>query len=216
MEDNYRHKGLRKKLVEEIREMGLEDPKVLDAINAVPRHAFMDTAFLNFAYTNKAFPIGAGQTISQPYTVAVQTWLLDIQAGMKILEVGTGSGYQTAVLCEMGAKVYSIERQKPLFSKAKQLLKKLGYEAYLTYGDGYKGLTGYAPYDGIVVTCGAPTLPETLLNQLKIGGKIVIPVDENGDLQRMKRYLKKAENQIVEEDYGAFKFVPMLQNRSDG
>ncbi len=214
VEDNYRHKGLRKRLVEELRDMEITNSEVLAAIGAIPRHAFMDTAFLNFAYTNKAFPIAAGQTISQPYTVAMQSHLIDCQPKDKVLEIGTGSGYQTAVLCQLGYKVFSVERQKELFTKAKKVLKQLQYEAYLVYGDGYKGLEGYGPYSGIVVTCGAPELPKMLLKQLKIGGKLVVPIGASEDVQVMKRYTRVADNEYVEEDFGHFKFVPMLPHRN--
>ncbi len=216
MEDSYKHKGLRKNSIEELKGLGIRNPSVLGAMESVPRHFFMDSAFLNFAYTNKAFPIGAGQTISQPYTVAVQSTLLEIAKGSKILEVGTGSGYQTAVLAAMGAKVYSIERQKSLYLKSKALFKKLRLDIYSTYGDGYKGLTGYAPYDGIIVTCGAPNIPEALLSQMKIGGHLVIPIDTGKEVQEMKRITKVADNQYEEESFGSFRFVPMLQKRSDG
>lgn len=216
MEDSYRHKGLRRKLIEDLRAMGISNESVLQAIDAVPRHFFMDSAFLNFAYNNKAFPIGAGQTISQPFTVAMQSSLLEIKKGSKILEVGTGSGYQTGVLCALGAKVFTIERQRSLFLKARKLLKSLGLEAYTTYGDGYKGIEGFAPYDGIIVTCGAPFIPKTLLKQMKIGAHLVIPIDSGSELQEMKRITKVADNQYEEESFGSFRFVPMLQKRADG
>lgn len=215
LEDSYRHKGLRRRLMEELQQLKITDKNVLTAMGVIPRHFFMDTAFLSFAYTNKAFPIDAGQTISQPYTVAMQSSLLACGPKDKVLEVGTGSGYQTAVLCELGCNVFSIERQRTLFTKTKKLLQKLRYEAYLVYGDGYKGLDGYAPFDGILVTCGAPEVPKSLLKQLKIGGKLVVPINTNNDFQIMKRFTKTADNQYLEEDYGSFKFVPMLPNRND-
>ncbi|TXC82050.1 protein-L-isoaspartate(D-aspartate) O-methyltransferase [Luteibaculum oceani] len=216
MEDSYRTKGLRKRLVEELMEMGINNETVLNAVGDVPRHFFLDTAFLKFAYTNKAFPIGAGQTISHPYTVAVQSTLLEVERGDKVLEVGTGSGYQTAILCAMGIKVYSVERQRSLFLKTKKLLSKLKYDAYLTYGDGYKGISGYGPYKGIIVTCGAPEVPKSLLNQLEINGKMVIPIDKEEGVQEMTRITKIADNQYKEERFGKFRFVPMLPNRAMG
>lgn len=212
-QDSYRHKGLRKKLVDSIRERGINAASVLEAINKVPRHLFMDSSFLEFAYEDKAFPIGSGQTISQPYTVAFQTQLLEISKNDKVLEVGTGSGYQSCVLMELGAKVYTIERQKELYQKAKLLFPKLGYRPKLvTYGDGYKGLPTYGPFDKIIVTAGAPFIPKALVNQLKPGGILVIPVGE--DVQTMKRVLKAEDETLIEEDFGAFKFVPMLINKA--
>ena len=163
MEDSYRHKGLRKKLIAELAGKGISDTKVLEAMNKVPRHFFLSSAFLEFAYENKAFQIGAGQTISQPYTVAFQSQLLEVEKGMKILEIGTGSGYQTAVLCELGAKVYSIERQKLLHDNAKSILNKMGYKPNLVYGDGYKGLPSFAPFDRVLITCAVPVIPNELL-----------------------------------------------------
>lgn len=203
---------MRRRLVEELKSKGITDDKVLKAVMNVPRHVYMDNAFLHFAYEDTAFPIGAGQTISQPYTVAFQTQLLELKPRQKILEIGTGSGYQSAVLCEMGVKVFTIERQKELYEKSIVLLKKLGYNARVFYGDGYKGLPPFAPFDGILVTCGAPYIPEDLLNQLKPGGRLVIPVGE-GESQLMKRLIKQEDGSISEEEYGVFKFVPMIQNR---
>lgn len=214
-QDNYRHKGLRKQLVDTIVKRGITNDSVLKAINKVPRHLFMDSSFLEFAYEDKAFPIGAGQTISQPYTVAFQSQLLEVTKGDKILEVGTGSGYQACVLMELGAKVYTIERQKELYLKTKKLFLKLGYKPKLaTYGDGYKGLPSYAPFDKIIVTAGAPFIPEALSHQLKIGGMLVIPVGE--EIQTMKRLIKITEQEIREEDFGDFHFVPMLNDRTGG
>jgi protein-L-isoaspartate(D-aspartate) O-methyltransferase len=175
-EDNYRHKGLRKKLVEDLRALEICNEEILSAIENVPRHFFLDSSFEQFAYTNKAFPIASGQTISQPQTVAHQTELLNCKSGDKVLEIGTGSGYQCAVLCELGMKVYSIERQKELHDLCGPLLKKMGYAPTLYYGDGYKGKEVFAPYNGIIVTCGAPFVPNALLSQLAIGGRLVIPV----------------------------------------
>ncbi len=213
MMDTYKHKGLRQKLVDELQLLGIEDEKVLKAINSVPRHLFLNSAFEDFAYQNKAFPIGEGQTISHPYTVAFQSQLLDINKGEKVLEIGTGSGFQTAILLEMGAEVYSIERHKKLHDKAKSLLKRLGYKArYITFGDGYKGLPTFAPFDKIIVTAGAPFVPKDLLFQLKIGGILIIPVGiEN---QIMTSFLKIGEKSVEKLEFGNFKFVPMLKNKN--
>lgn len=215
MVDSFKHQGLRKKLVKTIEEKGIENPSVINAIAKIPRHFFMDNAFLQFAYEDKAFPIGAGQTISQPYTVAFQTELLDIKRGDKVLEIGTGSGYQTAVLIEVGAKVFSIERQKLLFTKTKRLLKEMGYSgAKLFYGDGYKGLPVFAPFDKILVTAGAPFIPEALKEQLRVGGSLVIPVDIGEDTQVMTRIIKKEDGTFETNQYGEFKFVPLLEDKS--
>lgn len=212
MQDSYLHKGMRKKLAEEVAGKGITDKAVIKAIETVPRHYFMDNAFLRFAYDDKAFPIGAGQTISQPYTVAFQTQLLEIKKGDKVLEIGTGSGYQTAVLLECGAKVYSIERQKSLYDKTKPMLAEMGYQPNLYYGDGYKGLPAFAPFDKIIVTCGATSLPDKLVEQLKPNGRMVIPIGE-GDVQDMVLLHKSADGQIVTKSYGKFRFVPMLGER---
>lgn len=212
MEDTYRHKGLRAKLVEEIRKKGIKDQQVLDAVGRVPRHAFMDSSFINFSYKDKAFPIGAGQTISQPYTVAFQTELLQIKKMDKVLEIGTGSGYQAAVLLEMGAKVYSIERQRELFLKTQEKLPKLGYRPQLFYGDGYKGLPTYGPFDKIIITAGATDIPKELISQLKVGGKMVIPVGSS-EKQTMKLVVKK-ENELEISDHGLFAFVPFLRDKA--
>jgi len=209
--DSYRHQGLRKKLVDEVRRKGIEDERVLDAINTLPRHYFMDSSFLEHAYEDKAFPIGQGQTISQPYTVAFQTQLLEVEKNDKILEIGTGSGYQAAVLYLMGAKVFSIERQRELFLKSKEFFRKFKYKITSFYGDGYKGLPVYAPFDKIIVTCGAPFIPEDLLAQLKIGGKMVIPVGDN--VQKMLVVEKISEDEIKKTEYGDFRFVPMLEDK---
>jgi protein-L-isoaspartate(D-aspartate) O-methyltransferase len=212
--DSYRHKGMRKQLVNSIRRKGIYNEQVLDAMNLVPRHLFMDSSFLEFAYEDKPFPIGSGQTISQPYTVAFQSQLLEIQKDHKVLEVGTGSGYQACILMIMGARIYTIERQKALYLKAKQLFQELGYRPKLvTYGDGYKGLPTYAPFDRIIVTAGAPYIPEALTEQLKPGGMLVIPVGE--DIQVMKRIIKTETGDLREEDHGTFRFVPMLFNKSN-
>ena len=206
--DSYKHQGMRKRLVGELKELGISDQRVLDAFEKVPRHLFLDTAFLEIAYENRAFPIGSGQTISHPYTVAFQTQLLEIQPGDRILEIGTGSGFQTAILIEMGAKVVSIERHKALHKKSKQLLNSLGIRALLILGDGYKGSPADAPFDSIIVTCGAPEIPKDLLQQIKPGGKLIVPIGK-GDNQRMMRIVEN-HGSYNAEDLGAFSFVPML------
>jgi protein-L-isoaspartate(D-aspartate) O-methyltransferase len=213
MIDSYRHKGLRKNLIKEIQGKGVKDSRVLAAMDKVPRHYFMDNAFLDFAYQDKAFPIGADQTISQPYTVAFQTELLNISKGEKVLEIGTGSGYQTCVLCEMGAKVYTIERQKTLYDRVRTLLPQIGYTPHFFFGDGYKGVPVFAPYDKILVTCGAPEVPLDLLKQLKIGGSMVIPIGQ-GDIQTMTVIVKLADNQYDTTEFGKFRFVPMLAEKN--
>lgn len=211
MVDSMRHQGMRKNLVKEIREKGISDEQVLKAIAAVPRHLYMDNAFLEFAYQDKAFPIASGQTISQPYTVAYQSQLLLLQKGDKVLEIGTGSGYQTAVLCELDAKVFSIERHKELFEKTKVLLSGLNYHAKLFFGDGFKGLPAFSPFDKIIITCGAPQIPDELMKQLKIGGIMVAPVGINE--QVMLTILKKSETEFEKIELDKFKFVPMLENK---
>jgi protein-L-isoaspartate(D-aspartate) O-methyltransferase len=212
MEDTYLHKGLRKRLVEEIKEKGIVNEMVLEAISKVPRHLFMDSGFVHFAYKDQAFPIAANQTISQPYTVAFQTQLLNVQKGEKILEVGTGSGYQAAILLEMGAKVYTIERHKVLTITAQGLLSGLGYRPHFFYGDGFEGLPGYAPYDKIIVTAGAEELPLKLIDQLKIGGKMVIPFGKT-DHQQMLLIEKTSDAEYSKTEHGAFIFVPMLKGK---
>ncbi len=212
MIDNYKHKGLRKKLVEQIREKGIVDENVLSAIEKVPRHFFLDSSFLEIAYQDKPFPIGAGQTISQPYTVAYQSELLKIKKGDKVLEVGTGSGYQSCILLEMGAKVFSIERIKLLYQKTKMLLPQMGYNPKMFFGDGYKGLPSYAPFDKIIVTAGAPIIPNDLIHQLSIGGVLVIPVGAN-DVQIMTVITKISENEIDKKEMGYFRFVPLLEDK---
>lgn len=213
MNDTYRHKGLRKILVKEIEAKGISDKAVLSAIEKVPRHLFLDEAFLEFAYKDNAFPIGAGQTISQPYTVAFQTQLLEIKKGEKVLEIGTGSGYQTSVLLEMEAKIFTIERQKALYDKTKNLLPELGYQPKFFYGDGYKGLPLFAPFDKVIVTAGAPFIPNPLLDQLKIGGILVIPVGGEGEPQIMTKITKLADNKYQKEELGKFQFVPLLSEK---
>ncbi|PKA84611.1 protein-L-isoaspartate(D-aspartate) O-methyltransferase [Ulvibacter sp. MAR_2010_11] len=212
MKDTFTHKGMRKKLVETLKKKGIVDVAVLDAINTIPRHLFMDSGFVDHAYIDKAFPIGADQTISQPYTVARQTELLEVKRGDKILEIGTGSGYQTAVLLELGAVVFSIERQNELFKKTKLFLPKLGYRPKkLIFGDGYIGYKTEAPFDGIIVTAGAPFVPKPLMSQLKIGGKLIIPV---GDvLQIMTVFTRTSETEFDKEEFGEYRFVPLLGNK---
>lgn len=211
--DSYRHKGLRKQLVQLIRSKGIKDEAVLSAIEEIPRHWFMDSSFLEFAYQDKAFPIGSGQTISQPYTVAFQTELLQIKKNEKVLEVGTGSGYQASVLVKMGAKVFSIERQKNLFQKTKVFLPSIGYRPKLFFGDGYAGLPAFAPFDKIIITCGAPYIPEALIAQLKPGGIMVVPVGD--DIQTMTTLIKTSETEYIVKEHGSFRFVPMLGDKAD-
>jgi protein-L-isoaspartate(D-aspartate) O-methyltransferase len=204
---------MRKKLVETLEKKGISNPGVVKAINKIPRHLFMDSGFLNHAYVDKAFPIGSDQTISQPYTVARQTELLNIKKGDKILEIGTGSGYQTAVLLEMGAVVYSIERQNELFKKTKLFLPKLGYRPKrLIFGDGYLGLKEEAPFDGIIVTAGAPFVPKPLLAQLKVGAKLVIPVGD--EVQIMTVFTRNSTTEFEKETFGEFRFVPLLEDKN--
>ncbi len=211
MTDDFKHKGLRKKLVAELREKGIINGDVLAAIEKIPRHYFFDKAFLSHAYEDKAFPIAADQTISQPYTVAFQTSLLEVKKGDKIMEIGTGSGYQTCILTELGAKVFSIERQKLLHDKARELLPKINCNAKLFYGDGYRGLPTFAPFDKILVTAGAPDIPDELTNQLKPGGILVIPVGTT--VQTMIRVEKLINNEINVTQHGNFRFVPLLGNK---
>lgn len=213
MTDTYRHKGLRKKLVQLLEQKGISDQDVLRAIEAIPRHLFMDNAFVNFAYKDQAFPIGADQTISQPFTVAFQTQLMQVKAKDKILEIGTGSGYQSCVLLEMGAKVFSIERHRSLHLKSKRQLNELGYSPKLFFGDGFKGLPTYAPFDKIIITAAAPEIPEDLKKQLKVGGFLIIPLGE-GESQEMLRLTKVSEDEFTREEFGNFSFVPMLKNKS--
>jgi protein-L-isoaspartate(D-aspartate) O-methyltransferase len=210
MTDSFEAKGKRKKLVEELRKKGISDEDVLKAIDRVPRHLFMDPAFLIHAYVDKAFPITSGQTISQPYTVAVQTSLLKVNKRDKILEVGTGSGYQAAVLCEMGAKVYTIERFRDLYLKSQRTLTSLGYNADFFYGDGYEGKPQYGPFDGIIITAAAPEIPPKLLPQLKTGGRLVVPVG-NSLSQIMTLVVRKGEDEWETTEHGNFVFVPMLK-----
>jgi protein-L-isoaspartate(D-aspartate) O-methyltransferase len=207
--DSLRHQGMRKQLVDALKIKGIKDENVLAAIGRVPRHAFIESTFINFAYKDQAFPIGSGQTISQPYTVAFQTQLLNVAPRQKVLEIGTGSGYQAAVLCEMGAKVHTIERQKELYLKARVLLPEIGYHPVFYFGDGYKGLPTYGPFDRILVTAGAHEIPEDLKYQMAIGGRMVIPVGVE-DHQDMYLVIRLSENEFVNEKHGVFVFVPLL------
>lgn len=215
MKDSFRHQGLRKQLVQHLASKGIKNVDVLSAINSIPRHQFLDTAFVNFAYQDKAFPIGSGQTISQPYTVAFQSQLLELNPYDKVLEVGTGSGYQAAVLTLLDADVYTIERQRDLFNKTKIFLPKLGYNCRFVYGDGYKGLPKFAPFDKIIITCGAPCIPEDLVAQLKVGGRMVAPIGE-GDIQVMHLIEKLSETETRITTHGEFSFVPMLNDKNNG
>lgn len=213
LKDTAKHQGLRNQLVSIIEQKGITDRNVLEAIRKIPRHLFLDSSFEEFAYQDKPFPIGAGQTISQPYTVAFQTQLLQVQKDHKVLEIGTGSGYQTAVLHAMGAKVYSVERQKELFKTTSILLPKLGIRPkHLSFGDGYKGLPNFAPFDSAIVTAGAPFIPQPLMAQLKIGGRLVIPVGEG--VQVMTMLIRKSETQFEKHEFGEFRFVPLLEDKN--
>ena len=211
MKDTYRHKGLRRKLINELRRKGIRDENILAAMDAIPRHFFLDKAFEEWAYQDKAFPIGNEQTISQPYTVAYQTDLLEVKKRDKIMEIGTGSGYQAALLAALGTRVYTIERQEALHKKAKALLSKLGFGHIRFYfKDGYKGLPEFAPFDKILITAGASTVPETLKHQLKIGGILVVPVGDS-DVQRMYKVTRVSETEFLEEKLDNFRFVPFLK-----
>jgi protein-L-isoaspartate(D-aspartate) O-methyltransferase len=214
-EDTYRHKGLRKKLVDTVKSKGITNEKVLHAIERIPRHFFLDSAFDEVAYEDKAFPIAEKQTISQPYTVAYQTQLLEIKSFDKVLEIGTGSGYQACVLAELGAQVYTIERQKKLFdsNKAFAFIKKYPNIKYF-YGDGYEGLPTFAPFDKVLITAAAPDVPKKLIQQMKVGGMMVIPVG-TGEVQTMKRLIKQEDGSVKEEIYDRFSFVPMLSGKKE-
>lgn len=215
LEDNYRHQGMRKKLIESIRSKGITSKSVLDAMMAVPRHYFFESSFLEFAYDDKPFPIGAGQTISQPFTVAFQTQLLDVRKGEKVLEIGTGSGYQACILASLGTKVYTIERHKSLAKKAREFLPKIGFNTIkVFYGDGFAGLPTFAPFDKILITAAASHIPEKLIEQLKPGGLMVLPLGE-GDLQTMTVVRKTPEGEILKEKHGTFRFVPMLPDKTE-
>lgn len=213
LKDTFKHKGMRNKLADLLENKGIKDKVVLEAIRTVPRHLFLDSSFESHAYQDKAFPIGAEQTISQPYTVAFQTELLTLNPDHKILEIGTGSGYQTAVLLETGVKVYTIERQLELFKKTSLFFKKMGYRPKrVVFGDGYKGLPEAAPFDGIIVTAGAPEVPKALMSQLKVGGRLVIPVGV--DEQVMTLFIRKSDTEFEKQELGAFRFVPLLENKN--
>jgi protein-L-isoaspartate(D-aspartate) O-methyltransferase len=215
MKDSFEAKGKRKKLIEELRKKGITDEEVLRAMDTVPRHLFMDPAFLIHAYTDKAFPISSGQTISQPYTVAVQTSLLKVKRRDKILEIGTGSGYQAAILAEMGARVYTIERYRDLYQKAQSIIESLGYPVNFFYGDGYEGKQHYGPFDSIVITAAAPEVPQTLLLQLKTGARLVVPVGSS-DVQIMTVVERKGQDDFEYSEHGHFVFVPMLKGTVNG
>jgi protein-L-isoaspartate(D-aspartate) O-methyltransferase len=213
LKDSTKHQGLRNQLVEQLAQKGITDKLVLKAIGAIPRHLFLNSSFEQYAYQDKAFPIAAGQTISHPYTVAFQSQLLNLQPYQKILEIGTGSGYQTAVLCHMGATVYTIERQNELFKKTNLFLPKIGVRPKkVIFGDGYKGLPEYAPYDAILVTAGAPFIPEPLMAQLKIGGKLIIPLGY--EEQIMIQLVRKNQSQFEKTEFGNFRFVPLLEDKN--
>ncbi len=213
MKDSYKHKGMRNKLASIVEAKGIRDKNVLSAIQTIPRHLFMDSSFEDHAYQDKAFPIAAGQTISQPFTVAFQTELLNLKAGDKVLEIGTGSGYQTAVLLHLKTRVYTIERQLKLYKKTKRFFQKMGYrpKKYI-FGDGYKGIPEEAPFDGIIVTAGAPNIPRELMSQLSIGGRMVIPVGE--EEQIMTLITRTSEKEFQRKEYGSFRFVPMLEDKN--
>ena len=213
-EDSYRHKGLRQNLVQVLKDKGITDANVLNAIGTVPRHVFLESTFVEFAYQDKAFPIGSGQTISQPFTVAMQSQLLNISKGMKVLEIGTGSGYQACILAEMGAKVFTIERQRNLYMKTKPFLAEFQYNIKTFLGDGNKGLPTFAPFDRVLITAAAPEIPEALVNQLKTGGVMVIPLNDEMDAskQRMLRLTKQEDGTMLREEFGDCRFVPMLKD----
>ena len=213
MIDSSKHKGQRKQLVDQLKHKGINDSRVLDAKEAVPRHLFMDSALESYAYLDKAFPIASGQTISQPYTVAFQTQLLKVKKGEKVLEIGTGSGYQSAILINLGVKLYTIERQQELYKKTSRLLNNMGLKPKKAiFQDGTLGLVEHSPYDAIIVTAAAESVPKTFLDQLLVGGRLVIPVGKNN--QKMTRYTKMKENKMKREVFGSFRFVPLLRNRA--
>ena len=213
-EDTYRHKGMRNNLVQMLKDKGITDANVLDAIGTVPRHVFFESMFVEFAYQDKAFPIGSGQTISQPFTVAMQSQLLSVSKGMKVLEIGTGSGYQACILAQMGTKVFTIERQRNLYMKTKPFLAEFPYSIKTFLGDGNKGLPTFAPFDRILITAAAPEIPQELVNQLKTGGIMVIPLNEEDDAtkQRMLRLTKQPDGTLLREEFGDCRFVPMLKD----
>ena len=211
--DSFRHKGLRKKLIDSIRSKGISSEDVLEAMSRVPRHLFMDSGFINFSYTDKAFPIAAGQTISQPYTVAFQSELLDVKKHHKVLEIGTGSGYQTAVLLELGARVFTIERQRQLFLDAQKTLGPLNYKPSFFFGDGYEGLPSFAPFDRILITAAAREIPQQLMDQLAVGGILVVPEGDRFG-QRMVCVVKESEDKSQRSEHGHFSFVPLLRGKN--
>ncbi|WP_076548152.1 protein-L-isoaspartate(D-aspartate) O-methyltransferase [Maribacter ulvicola] len=213
MKDTLKHRGMRNHLAQVLIDKGIADKNVLDAVREIPRHLFMDSSFEGHAYQNKAFPIAANQTISHPYTVAFQTELLDLEQGQKVLEIGTGSGYQTAVLLKLRVKVYTVERQLELFKKTSIFFKKMGYRPkQVIFGDGYKGLPKEAPFDRIIVTAGAPAVPKALLSQLKVGGRLVIPI--GFEEQIMTLFVRTTEKEFSKTEYGSFRFVPLLENKN--
>lgn len=213
MQDTLKHRGMRNKLTDILSDKGIVDKRVLDAVRTVPRHLFLDSGFEAHAYQDKAFPIGADQTISQPYTVAFQTELLEVKPHSKILEIGTGSGYQTAILLHLRAKVFTIERQLELFKKTSIFFEKMGYRPKKAiFGDGYKGLSEEAPFDGIIVTAGAPEVPKPLMAQLRVGGRLVIPVGT--DEQIMTLYIRKSTKEFEKKEFGSFRFVPLLEDKN--
>jgi protein-L-isoaspartate(D-aspartate) O-methyltransferase len=210
LKDTFKHKGMRKNLIAQLKEKGIKNEGIIEAFNLIPRHFFLDLAFEEQAYSNMAFQIGSGQTISHPYTVAFQSDLLEIQKGDKVLEIGTGSGFQTCILCALGAKVFSIERHRELHLKARQIIHYFNFNPKLFFGDGYQGNASYAPYDKILVTCGAPEIPEELKKQLKVGGIMVIPVGEGAE-QKMLKIKRINDEEFIIQEFGTFKFVPMLE-----
>ncbi|WP_405397291.1 protein-L-isoaspartate(D-aspartate) O-methyltransferase [Maribacter sp. Asnod2-G09] len=213
MKDTLKHRGMRNHLAQVLIDKGIADKKVLDAVREIPRHLFIDSSFEGHAYQNKAFPIAANQTISHPYTVAFQTELLELEPGQKVLEIGTGSGYQTAVLLKLKVKVYTVERQLELFKKTNLFFKKMGYRPkQVIFGDGYKGLPKEAPFDRIIVTAGAPAVPKALLAQLKVGGRLVIPI--GFEEQIMTLFVRTTEKEFSKTEYGSFRFVPLLENKN--
>ncbi len=213
-EDSYRHKGMRQQLVQVLKDKGITDANVLNAIGTVPRHVFLDSSFVEFAYQDKAFPIGSGQTISQPFTVAMQSQLLNVTRGMKVLEIGTGSGYQACVLAQMGARVFTIERQRNLYMKTKPFLAEFNYNIKTFLGDGNKGLPTFAPFDRVIITAAAPEIPQALVDQLKVGGIMVIPLNDETDAtqQTMLRLTKQPDGTMLREEWGGCRFVPMLKD----
>lgn len=212
MEDTFRDKGLRAQMVEDLKSKGIDNPQLLEAFHAIPRHFFVPESLYGHAYDDRALPIACNQTISQPYTVAIQTQLLEVSKNKRILEIGTGSGYQAVILKKMGAYVYTIERQKYIHDETKKLFEKLGFNIASKYGDGYMGWTEFAPFDGIVITCGASEVPKTLLQQLKIGGVLVVPIGQG--VQTMTKIVRESESSFKTTTHGVFRFVPMLEDKA--